>query len=392
MANAWHLRNDGKAFPVQVHIYPMQDPDLSSEAEVAAFMIKTNSKDLDLAEYVLDSFMVLLLEDARTSDLKDSESIESALVRKIAKLPFKFAYPMTADEMLAIHRNQNNFYDMDSTLNFMDEVNASLSDIQQKIKDSFNQQFCRVRFGGQYQTRSGNNCIWFRIASVGYNWDNVIYVFAADMKNKYQLRYITICRDAESDGTEEEHFYKARDGVVYHMMPIDEFFEESHERNPVFSASETGSGVIHTIRNELRKGNTILGALDLLEKSGIVCTRDYKPYLFRKEMENWIEASQWFEELNTRTKMKMSKLIALARKRFPEILNMDIDFNTRENNKGNPVGFELLCTLESDNPKLDQVVIGIASTKSLASTTVDSLMRMFTNEYSDYLKYMKIKV
>lgn len=392
MANAWHLRNDGKAFPVQVHIYPMQDPDLSSEAEVAAFMVSTQSNDLDLAEYVLDAFMVLLLEDARTSELKDADTIEITLQNKLSHLPFKFAYPLTVEEMLQIHRNQNNFHDMNSTLDFMDEVTGNISDIQQKIKSSFDQQFCRVRFGGQYQTKSGNNSLWFRIASVGYNWDNVIYVFAADMRHKLGVRYITICRDAESDGTEKEFFYKARDGAAYYMMPIDEFFEESHEKNPVFSASDIGSGVIRTIRNELRNGNTILGAYDVLERSGIVCTRDYRPYLFRKEMENWIEASVWFEELNTRTKMKMSKLIAMAKRKFPEILGMDIDFNIRENTKGNPVGFELLCKLESDHPKLNDVTIGIASTKSLSSTTVDNLMRMFSNEYTDYLKYMKIKV
>ena len=45
MVNAWHLRQDGKFFPVQVHLYAMGDGDLSSEAEVASFLLKTDSED-----------------------------------------------------------------------------------------------------------------------------------------------------------------------------------------------------------------------------------------------------------------------------------------------------------------------------------------------------------
>lgn len=393
MANAWHLRNDGVAFPVQVHLYPMEDPDLSSEAEIAAFIIKTNSKDQDLAQYTLDGFMALLLENERTQSLSDETSIEEALTRQLSKLPFKFAYPLTVDELIQIHRNQDNYRDLNSTLDFINEVYDNLESIQKKISESFNQQFIRVRFGGKYNTTSGNNCIWFRIGSVNYNWDNVIYVFTADMRRKLHIEYITICRDSETDDVEEDYFYKAKDGTVYYMMPVDEFFEESHEKNPVFSTTEIGSGVIQSIRRELSKGNTILGAYDFLEKNGIVCSKDYRPYLFKDEIEKcWISASLWFEELATRTKMKISKLMTSIKNRFPEILDIDIDYQTRENTKGNPVGFELLCTLVSDHPKIDNVVINIASNKPLSTITVENLLRMFTGEYTDFIKFSKIKV
>ena len=56
---AWHLRNDGNFFPIIVHIYPMQDETLASEAEVASFIISTNSKDQEYAKFVLDAFMAL---------------------------------------------------------------------------------------------------------------------------------------------------------------------------------------------------------------------------------------------------------------------------------------------------------------------------------------------
>lgn len=393
MANAWHLRNDGKAFPVQVHLYPMQDPDLSSEAEVAMFMVKTNSKDTELAKYTLDAFMVMLISREKMSSLQNEDTIEAAIESKLSSLPFKFAYPLNTKEMIDIHRSQKNFFDVNSTVDFINEVDNTLEKIQQDIKNSFNQQFCRVRIGGQFNSVAGNTCVWFRIASVGYNWDNVIYVFASDLRRKYGASYITICRDAESDGSEEEYFYKARDGVVYHMMPIDEFFTEEHEKNPVFSATEVGSGVIRSIRKELQKGNTFFGAYNILASAGINCDRDYRPYLYRQELESyWISASQWYEELQTRTRMKISKMKQTIRQRFPEILDMDVDYASRENSKGNPVGFELLCKLVSNHPKLNDLEISIVSTKSLASTTAESLARLFTMEYRDYLKYAKITI
>ena len=62
-------------------------------------------------------------------------------------------------------------------MDFYDEVEANKEQIWQKQSRSINQQFIRVRLGGQYDTNKGNNEIWFRVGSVGYNWINQIYVF-----------------------------------------------------------------------------------------------------------------------------------------------------------------------------------------------------------------------
>lgn len=400
MSNAWHLRNDGKAFPVTVHVYPMQDENLASEAEVASFIIATDSQDQEYAKYVLDAFMALQIENIVSYDANE-ENIDSSIMDALAHLPFKFAYPLENGDMLEIHKSQNNFHDIDSLYDFIDEVRDDLENIWITISESFNQQFCRVRYGGQFNSQAGNNGIWFRIASVGYNWDNVIYTFASEMRKKLNIEYITICRDPESDygdqyidESTESYFYKAKDGTAYYYMPIDEFFTEEHEKNPVFSSTDIGAGVIYSIRKELAKGKSLLCAYDkVMSATGVDHIRDYRPKLLRNELNyRCISASQWFDELNTRTKMKLSKMKNAIKQDYPEIIDMDIDFQPRENRNGNPVGFELICTLMSDHPQIDNQIVSIVSTKSLSSTMADRLVSLFKREYDDFLEFANIRL
>lgn len=389
---AWHLRNDGNFFPIIVHIYPMQDETLASEAEVASFIISTNSKDQEYAKFVLDAFMALQIENSVNYDA-NQEDIENAIYDALCHLPFKFAYPLSKQEMIKIHRSQNNFYDIDTLYDFIDEIRNDLSNIWTNIKDSFNQQFCRVRYGGQFNSVKGNNGIWFRIASVHYNWDNIIYQFTANMLNKFDIEYITICRDPESDDSNDEYIYRAKDGTAYYNMPIDEFFSEEHERNPVFSATQLGAGVIHSTKQELKKGNTLLEAYTGIFNSGIRACKDYRPYLLKQEIEmKCIEASEWFDELATRTKMKLNKVKTAIKQEFPEITDIDIDFNPRENSKGNPVGFELLFTLVSNHPQINNEILSVVSTKSLSSTQVPSIVRLFRLEYNGFIEYRRIRL
>ena len=56
---AWMLRQDGTAFSCTHHLYCMDDDDLSSEAECAAFILNSNSKDSKLAELIIDAWMAL---------------------------------------------------------------------------------------------------------------------------------------------------------------------------------------------------------------------------------------------------------------------------------------------------------------------------------------------
>lgn len=266
MDKAWHLRQDGKAFPVKVHIYCMEDEDLSSEAEAAAFIIKTESKDKDIAENLLDAWMALLIEDSISYD-SDEEAIEEMIRENIISLPYRFQYPLSESQLISIHRKLKNYTDVDTYYEFIDKVKDNLGTIQEEIKRSLNQQFCRVRHGGKYNSVSGNSEIWFRISSTNYNWANTIYLFASSIKRSYQLSHITICRDNESDNSSKDYFYKAKDGTVYNHMPINEYFEEEHEHSPVFESSkEIGAGYLQYMRSLLNEGETYREALRDTEK------------------------------------------------------------------------------------------------------------------------------
>lgn len=293
MTKAWHLRQDGKAFPIIVHLYPMGDADLASEAEVAAFLVKTNSKDLDLANYVLDAWMAMLIEDKINFDATE-EDIDNAITSAVSSTPYRFAYPLSAQELLEIHSERHAYNDVDGLYDFIDSVRDNLSTIQSRIKMSFNQQFCRVRYGGKYNSASGNNGIWFRIASAGYNWANTIYVWVTENRRSLKLETITICRDAESDDEygegEIEYFYKAKDGAVYENMPIDEFLNEEHEHSLVFSSTSVpiGSGIRRYVRNELKNGDTFESYIGVI--SGSHFSSFVRPFIKQEIRRNCVDS------------------------------------------------------------------------------------------------------
>ena len=214
---AWMLRQGGDAFGVMHHFYVMDDEDLSSEAEVAAFLIATESKDLDLAKYILDAWMAMLIENIVPYDGEEPE-IESAIESALSMLPYSFQYPLSTIELIKIHRECNQYDNVGALYDFIDDIRSERASLSKRIKDSLNQQFCRSRYGGQYNTQRGNKELWFRISSTGYNWINDIYIWTADHYRGLEAQTITVCRDYESDYGDseghEEYFYTARDGAV----------------------------------------------------------------------------------------------------------------------------------------------------------------------------------
>lgn len=391
---AWMLRNDGKEFPVVQHLYAMRDEDLSSEAEVAAFLIKTQSKDIELAEKILDAWMALLIENSVPYDAT-SRDIDEVLNGQLDNLPYKFMYPLTTAELLSIHNKCNNYNDVDSLYQFIDGVNDNVKELQTQIKDSLNQQFCRVRYGGKYNSSDGESAIWFRVSSVGFNWANIIYIFANDAQRKYHIEYITICRDHESDNgydsTAPEYFYKAKDGVPYYNMPIHEFLQEEHEHSLVFSDTELGSGVIRSCKLELAKGSTFSETSNVLSKSCIELPRNVKKYILNSELNAMcVESSEYFDNLPTRTKRKLGKVKNMILQKYPEILQLDIDHEDMENSRGNLTGCRLKFMIESDVEILDHLPIEIKSTRPVCDMQADVIFRLFRIEYEDYKKFMKI--
>lgn len=391
---AWMLRQDGNAFEVSVHFYASGDEDLSSEAECAAFLIKSGSKDIDLAYQILDAWMALLIENLVPYDA-DEAKLNKTLGDAIKQLPYHFQYRMTVDELIAIHNSLGNYNDIDTLYDYIDSLN--IAKLQSDIRMSINQQFCRVRYGGRLdEERGGQGAIWFRISSIHYNWANTIYVWIANNYRSLGVDRISICRDYESDNGEvdgkPDYFYKAKDGTPYFELPIDEYLAEEHEHSPVFSTTELGEGVIAFIKSNLKKGQTVYATYQEMSDQGLDINDDRMLYRIRKAdiARECIDASEFMDNANIRTKSKLIRVGQQIMNRFPEIKVVDIDVQPRNNNKGNPVGCEVIYTVESDIEKLDHAKISTAFTKDLSTITPDGLLRMFTHEYLDYCRFANI--
>lgn len=383
---AWMLRQDGEAFPLSVHLYVMNDMNLSSEAEVASFLIATESKDQDFAKYVIDCWLALLIEQNVPYDAMSSD-IDDCIASQLDSLPFKFPYPLTVSEYLDIHHSMNNFYDTDTLYEFIDEFRVNIDKLSIELERSLNQQFCRVRHDGKYNTEKGSSSLWFRISSVGYNWANTIYVWTADHYRGLKVDSIYICRDSESDHVEEEYFYKAKDGTSYFNMPIDEYINEEHEHSPVFSASDTGLGFYRYIKTGMHTGMTyresIFAAVDTYE-CNLSDVRDrWDTWKNQDIRDNCISSSEFLDNATVRQRTKFTAIQRDILKKYPELDAVDIDVKSKETKRGHMT--EILFTLESSMiEELDGVTVSTYYSRPLNTLTGDVIVRGFGLDYLAY--------
>lgn len=393
---AWMLRQGGDAFRVMHHFYVMDDEDLSSEAEVAAFIIATESKDQDLAKYILDAWMAMLIENKVPYDGEETQ-IETAIEEVVHMLPYSFQYPLSVTELIKIHRECNQYDNVGALYDFVDDVRSERSSLSRRIKDSLNQQFCRARYGGQYNTKPGNKELWFRISSTGYNWVNDIYIWTADHYRGLGATSITICRDYESDhGDEEghpEYFYTARDGAVYRNMPIIEFLAEEHDTRPIFDSNKLGySPNYYDLARDgytREECDTILGSgfLDLEASTESMVIKEREVRCVSEVRANLIQ------QYPTRTQIRLNNMCNQIKQQFPELNSVDIiEINPRENRSGKMVASEVVFYCTSDIEELDGLKVSIILNRGIKDTTVGDVVRHFRIEYNDYKKFKGVEV
>jgi hypothetical protein len=262
MKTAWMLRQDGYEVPVTVHLYAEGDEDFASEAEVASFLLLHSNKDHDIAKYTLCAWMVSLIIDEIGYNWTP-DMIASKLNEQLNSLPYKFPFPLSTNDYIKILSSRLDYGDFDMLMDFYDEIRTNQEKIWEDIKQSLNQQFSRVRFGGMYDTIKGNHGIWLRVSSVGFHWENTFFNFVSTHQHKLGIEYVTIVRDYESDWGDTpsavNYFYKGTNGALYQNMPIDIYLHETGNNSPTFNAPEynIGRGVKASARILLREGRTI---------------------------------------------------------------------------------------------------------------------------------------
>jgi hypothetical protein len=276
---AYHLRQDGKYFPITMHIYCSGDGTLMGEAEAAEFVIATKSKGIELAKQVLDVWFGLMIHK-RYPTFPDNLDINRLIIPAVSTSQSLMEYALSDSEILAIHRECDNYTTMGEFKEYLNELD--INTLQTDMMTLLNQEFCRVRYGGIYDSH-GEPELWFRISSVGVSWTNNIYNFVSTFKNRAPVEYITICRDRTSPDDNATGFveiddqvkvYKADDGVLYLHMPIDEYLSEVHSTRDIFTATDTTMRFPNKYYNYIWKrlchGDMLHSILDDLFEQGVV--------------------------------------------------------------------------------------------------------------------------
>lgn len=203
MANAWMIRNDGKAIPVTVHLYgALDDPE---ETLYAAEWLYHNTKE-PATKAAIHKLVVAYAHEL-DPDAAPQE-YESMLLYQMKHLPYKVMTPEFIKEL-----NLGN-----------DGATYDLQSINALVNDMLNQEFLRARYGGMYDSdNTSGGEMYFRISSTGYNWFPVIWEFVYNNRNR--ISNVTVVKDPESTGM--KGMYLQHNGEKIDHMPVDEFINLS---------------------------------------------------------------------------------------------------------------------------------------------------------------------
>lgn len=185
------LRRDGKYITVQNHPYGTDGPDYTLEF---CEWLYTNTEYENTRQDIINFINSYIQEEEVTI-----EEINDMLLTKFS----------------------SNFMNMFKSEVYSKALDYSaeplLDEYDKKVNFDLNQEFCRVRFGGTYDSTTTKECV-FRISSSDYNWLNTIYEFVTN--HKAEIEEVTIVRDEESTG---EFFYYKYKSEYFNKMPTNEF-------------------------------------------------------------------------------------------------------------------------------------------------------------------------
>lgn len=203
MANAWMIRNDGKAIPVTVHLYgALDDPE---ETLYAAEWLYHNTKE-PATKAAIHKLVVVYAHELDPGAAP--QEYESMLLYQMKHLPYKVMTPEFIKEL-----NLGN-----------DGASYDLQSINTLVNDMLNQEFLRARYGGMYDSdNTDGGEMYFRISSTGYNWFPVIWEFVYN--NRSRISTVTVVKDPESTGM--KGMYLQHNGEKIDRMPVDEFINLS---------------------------------------------------------------------------------------------------------------------------------------------------------------------
>lgn len=196
---AWMLRRDGKYFQLPVH--PYGDHEDSEYMIMNAEWLYNHTANQKTKQDVLN----LLASYAIENDCIDITTFADYILENdYLNIKIKFL--------------QNIYNDLEKTIEKI-LINAKSGNIDLDAYNTIaindlNQEFCRVRAGGVYDSDGSLGDLYFRTSSKDFNWFDTIWEFVYNLNKQNKVSTVTIVRDNES--TKEEKVY-------YNRMPVDEF-------------------------------------------------------------------------------------------------------------------------------------------------------------------------
>ena len=182
---AYMIRRDGKVFNVDFHPYGTEG-----------------------IEYVLDYLPWLFECTANESTRRDIAALVRAMMEHTGS---------SVNDLFDGFDVPSQFLTYVST--YTDKTNKTNKELMDAVEYDLNQEFCRTRLGGRYDSDDvAAGEIVFRISSNNFNWFNVIWDFV--YKNKRIIKLVTIVKDYESTGVDTPY----RDGrEIFFRMPVEDF-------------------------------------------------------------------------------------------------------------------------------------------------------------------------
>lgn len=200
---AYMIREDGKAIPVAYHPYATDGADYA--IDIVPWLFENTlykSTQLDCRNFTA---AYMQYNELTIEDLEDD---------------WGFNCP----------KGLVNFHEVDNVV-----TETQLETLAKKLNDDLNEEFCRARFGGTYNSDDlSTGEMVFRISSNHFNWFDVIWKFVYDHS---MVKYVTIVRDLEATGTDKVY----RDGRdEFYRMPRNDFLNISG--NPIIESLFDGRG------------------------------------------------------------------------------------------------------------------------------------------------------
>ena len=202
---AWMLRNDGKEFPVTIHIYG--DKDFVEETVYAAEWLYKHTNSEKTKHLILE-FLATWIND----EIPYSEGVFEDTIRYLRK-NFGSTKVISKEFLQSISSTVDDLIESGA-------LEEDLEDLNIQVMTDLNNEFCRVRNGGMINSSTSDmGEIYFRISSTnGFNWFDVIWNFV--YKHKNQISSVTICKDYEATGSEKIYTHVNK---VFDRMQVDEF-------------------------------------------------------------------------------------------------------------------------------------------------------------------------